>query len=155
MRLLNKNPITEIVRLTICICRQGKPYERVELYGIRRKGSHLWKIHPYERVGTQNSGRHTPVSLHGGSPPPPPLPGLIPNPDKWHLILSDSEPTLFVKVADQSVFNSKNEKVLGLYFYSKLDFEFHLENYANRQAKNCMPLQGCHPSWAVNKERSL
>ena len=53
MSLLNKNLNTEIVRLTICICSQGKPYERIELYGIRRKGSHLWEIHRYERVGTQ------------------------------------------------------------------------------------------------------
>ena len=52
---------------------------------------------------------------------------LIPNPNKWHLVLSDSTPTLFAYVADQIISNSKNEKVLGVYFDSKLDFEFHLD----------------------------
>ena len=37
---------------------------------------------------------------------------LTPNPDKWHLILSKSEPTHSIKVGDKCIFNSKNEKVL-------------------------------------------
>ena len=50
---------------------------------------------------------------------------LKPNPDKWHLILSKREPTLSVKVGDKRIFNSKNEKVLGVHFDSNVNFEYH------------------------------
>ena len=51
---------------------------------------------------------------------------LKPNPDKWHLILSKSEPTLSIKVGDKCIFNSKNEKVLGVYFDSNVNLDYHL-----------------------------
>ena len=67
---------------------------------------------------------------------------LSPNPDKWHLIASDNEPTLFLKVADQSIFNCKNEKVLGVYFDSKLNFEFHLEILCKKAIQTACPCKG-------------
>ena len=60
---------------------------------------------------------------------------LKPNPDKWHLILSKSDSTLFVKVAEKSIFNSKKEKVLGVYFDSKLNFEYHLEKLCKKASQ--------------------
>ena len=57
---------------------------------------------------------------------------LVPNPDKWHLVLSDSTPTFFVNVADQIISNSKNAKVFGVYFDSKLDFEFHIDKLCKK-----------------------
>ena len=33
---------------------------------------------------------------------------LKPNPDKWHLILSKREPTLFANVGNKRIFNSNN-----------------------------------------------
>ena len=60
---------------------------------------------------------------------------LVPTPDKWHLVLSDSTPTLFVNVADQIISNSKNKKVLGVYFDSKFDFEFHLDKLCKKASQ--------------------
>ena len=51
---------------------------------------------------------------------------LKPNPDKWNLILNDLNPTFFVQVVDQNILNSEYEKILGVYFDSKLNFEYHL-----------------------------
>ena len=51
---------------------------------------------------------------------------LKPNPDKCHLILSDPNPTFFVQVVDHDILNSEYEKILGVYFDSKLYFEYHL-----------------------------
>ena len=48
------------------------------------------------------------------------------NPDKWHLILSGREPTLFANVGNKRIFNSNNEEVLGGYFNNKLNFEYHI-----------------------------
>ena len=50
---------------------------------------------------------------------------LKPNPDKWHLILSEREPTLFAIVGNKRIFNSNTEKVLGVYVDNKLNFEYH------------------------------
>ena len=51
---------------------------------------------------------------------------LKPNPDKCHLILNDPNPTFFVQVVDQNILNSEYEKISGMYFDSKLNFEYHL-----------------------------
>ena len=46
---------------------------------------------------------------------------LKPNPDKWHKGSSD-----FINIDGQKIFNSENEKVLGIYFDNKLNFEHHI-----------------------------
>ena len=51
---------------------------------------------------------------------------LKPNPDKCHLILSERESTSFVNINGKYIFNSENEKILGVYFDNKLNFEYHL-----------------------------
>ena len=51
---------------------------------------------------------------------------LKPNPDKWHLILSEVESTRFVNINGKHIFNSENEKILGVYFDNKLNFEYHI-----------------------------
>ena len=50
---------------------------------------------------------------------------LKPNPDKWHLILSEMEFTVVANVGNKRIFNINNEKVLGVYFDNKLNFEYH------------------------------
>ena len=49
-----------------------------------------------------------------------------PNPDKWHLILSKKGSSDFINIDGQKIFNSENEKVLGIYFDNKLNFEHHI-----------------------------
>ena len=51
---------------------------------------------------------------------------LKPNPDKWHLILSKKGSSDFINIDGQKIFNSENEKVLGIYFDNKLNFEHHI-----------------------------
>ena len=63
---------------------------------------------------------------------------LKPNPDKWHLILSECDSTLSVQIADKNVFNSEYKKILGVYFDNKLDFEYHLGTVCKRQVGNYM-----------------
>ena len=41
---------------------------------------------------------------------------LKPNPDKWHLILRECDPTLSIQVTKKYIFNSVYKKILGVYF---------------------------------------
>ena len=41
---------------------------------------------------------------------------LSPNPDKWHLLLSDKGNELFVTIGQKSICNNSNEKILGVVF---------------------------------------
>ena len=47
---------------------------------------------------------------------------LKPNPDKWHLLLSQKGEDYFIKIM-----NSTDEKILGVYFDNKLNFNTHLK----------------------------
>ena len=49
-----------------------------------------------------------------------------PNPDKWHLILSEKGSTNFVNINGNYIFNGENQKILGVYFDNKLNFEYHV-----------------------------
>ena len=51
---------------------------------------------------------------------------LKPNPHKWHLLLSEIGDELCVKIGQQFIFNSANEKVLGVFFDNRLNFACHL-----------------------------
>ena len=48
---------------------------------------------------------------------------LKPNPDKWHLILSDKNDDLIIQIGNKCIFNSSCEKILGIYFDNKLKFD--------------------------------
>ena len=47
---------------------------------------------------------------------------LKPNPDKWHLLLSDEGDNNFIKIGTDVISNSTDEKILGVYFDNKLNF---------------------------------
>ena len=51
---------------------------------------------------------------------------LKPNPDKWHLLLSDKGDNNFIKIVTDVISNSTDEKILGVYFDNKLNFNTHL-----------------------------
>ena len=80
---------------------------------------------------------------------------LKPNPDKWHLILSESEPTLSVNVSDKLIFNSKNEKVLGVYFDNKLNFEFHLGQLCKNASKKLHALARVSSFMSCNQRKII
>ena len=47
---------------------------------------------------------------------------LKPNPDKWHLFLSDKGDNHVIKIGTEIISNSKEETILGVYFDNKLNF---------------------------------
>ena len=51
---------------------------------------------------------------------------LKPNPDKWHLLLSDKGDNHFIKIGTEIIVNNTEEKILGAYFDNKLNFNTHL-----------------------------
>ena len=57
---------------------------------------------------------------------------LSPNPDKWHLLLSDKSNELFVTIAQTSICNSSNEKILGVVFDNKLNFNCHIDKLCKK-----------------------
>ena len=51
---------------------------------------------------------------------------LKPNPDKWHLLLSQKRGDISIKIGNQSIYNSESEKLLGVYFDNDLRFNTHV-----------------------------
>ena len=48
---------------------------------------------------------------------------LKPNPDKWHLLLSEIGEDLTISIGGKEFSNGVNEKILGVYFDNKLNFK--------------------------------
>ena len=61
--------------------------------------------------------------------------GLKANPDKFHLILSDSNLEHFVKVEEFNVVNSASQKLLGITIDNKLSFEEHVGTLCNKASQ--------------------
>ena len=61
--------------------------------------------------------------------------GLKANPDKFHLLLSDSNPEYFVKVEDFDILNSTNKKLLGITIDNKLSFDEHVGLLCNKASQ--------------------
>ena len=57
---------------------------------------------------------------------------LKPNPDKWHLLLSDKRDDIFIKIGTEIISNSTDEKILGVYFDNKLYFNTHLKKLCKK-----------------------
>ena len=57
---------------------------------------------------------------------------LKPNPDKWHLILSEKGSTNFLYINRRCIFN-ENQKILGVNCDNKLNFEYHLGKLCNKK----------------------
>ena len=63
---------------------------------------------------------------------------LKPNPDKWHLLLSDKRENFLIKIGNEFISNNTDEKILGVYFDNKLNFNTVLINYVIKQVRNYM-----------------
>ena len=57
---------------------------------------------------------------------------LQPNPDTWHLILSEMGGDHFAHIGTKDIYNCENEKILGVYFDNKLNFKFHINNLCKK-----------------------
>ena len=63
---------------------------------------------------------------------------LKPNPDKWHLLLSDMGEDITISIEGKAISNSANEKTLGVYFDNNLNFKTHVTKLCKKQVKNFM-----------------
>ena len=52
-------------------------------------------------------------------------------------------------------FKQYEEKILGVYFDNKLNFNTHIKNFAKKLAKNYMQWQDCLILWVLDKEKLL
>ena len=60
---------------------------------------------------------------------------LKPNPDKWHLLSSDKGDGHTIKIGTEVISNSKEEKIIGVYFDNKLNFNTHLKKLCKKTSK--------------------
>ena len=60
---------------------------------------------------------------------------LKPNPGKWHLLLSEIGDEHCVKIEQQLILNSANEKVLGVFFDNRLNFKCHLNKLCKKASQ--------------------
>ena len=51
---------------------------------------------------------------------------LKPNPDKLHLLLNESDNDLSIEISNERISNSSCEKILGVNFVNKLNFNTHI-----------------------------
>ena len=56
----------------------------------------------------------------------------MPNPDKWHLLLSDTGDNLPICIGNKSISNNNNENILGVYFDNKLNFNNHINKLCQK-----------------------
>ena len=64
---------------------------------------------------------------------------LKPNPDKWHLLLSDVNSELNIEIENECISNSSCEKILGVHFDNKLKFNAHVNKLCKKAGENFMP----------------
>ena len=57
---------------------------------------------------------------------------LQPNPDKWHLLLSEIGNDFIIQIGTEGISKSMEEKILGVYFDNKLNFNTHLKNLCKK-----------------------
>ena len=60
---------------------------------------------------------------------------LKPNPDKWHLLLSEVGNEFNITIGDVCVSNSSCEKILGVYFDNKLNFNTHVTKLCKKASQ--------------------
>ena len=71
---------------------------------------------------------------------------LKPNPDKWHLLLSDKRENFLIKIGNEFISNSTDEKILGVYSENKLDFNTHLDKLCKKSKSESTCLSKCQIS---------
>ena len=60
---------------------------------------------------------------------------LKPNPYKWHLLLSEEGNEFNITIGDDCVSKSSCEKVLGVYFENKLNFNTHVSKLCKKASQ--------------------
>ena len=74
------------------------------------------------------------------------------NEDKCHLIVSTKEATE-IQIGDFSIKNSDNEKLLGVYIDSKLNFDCHIDQLCKKSRKKLRALARVTPYMTLEKKK--
>ena len=61
--------------------------------------------------------------------------GFKANPEKFHLILSNPDQNLFIEIDGHKILNKKSEKLLGIKFDSKLNFDIHVSELCSKASQ--------------------
>ena len=80
---------------------------------------------------------------------------LKPNPDKWHLILSDKNDNLMIQIGNECIFNSDCEKILGIHFDNKLNFETHLSKLCKKASQKLHALARISSFMSVRQKKII
>ena len=60
---------------------------------------------------------------------------LVPNPEKWHLLLSETDSNLSISIGNKCIHNSNEEKILGVTFDNKLTFNNHISKLCKKASQ--------------------
>ena len=60
------------------------------------------------------------------------------NANKCHLLITNHDDKVSAFIGDQTIYNSKSEKLLGVCIDNKLDFTKHVSNICKKLARSCM-----------------
>ena len=80
---------------------------------------------------------------------------LKPNPDKWHLLLSDVDIDINIIVNNEHITNSSSEKILGVYFDNKLNFNTHITKLCKKAGQKLHALARISNFMSINQKRVI
>ena len=81
--------------------------------------------------------------------------GFKANPMKFHLILSNSDPNLFLEIDNYKIFNKKSEKLLGINFDTKLNFDLHVSELCSKANKKLHALSRIACYMSMNQRKVI
>ena len=80
---------------------------------------------------------------------------LKPNPNKWHLLLSEVDKDLSIEVSSEHLTNSSCEKILGVDFDNKLNFDTHITKLCKKAGQKLHALARVSNFMSVNQKRVI
>ena len=80
---------------------------------------------------------------------------MKPNPDKWHLYLSDQDTDINITIDNQTIFNSSCEKILGIYFDNKLKLNTHVTKLCKKVNQKLYALARISNFMSVNQKQFI
>ena len=80
---------------------------------------------------------------------------LKPNPEKWHLVLSDTNENMVINIANDKIANSSYEKILGIHFDNKLNFNTHVTKLCKRAGQKLHALARISNFMSLKKKKLL
>ena len=80
---------------------------------------------------------------------------LKPNPEKWHLLLSEKNDDYFITIGNECVWNSTNEKILGVYFDNNLSFNTHLNKLCKKASQKLHALARVSTFMSFNQRKII